>query len=109
MPQELVWCLHVYPSQGLPPRIHLHACRDIRKVLDCEVFHLKTKPHRGAGGNTQIVVAWVPYRTVVPTMLFSHGNAVDLGQMLPFYRYVTPRQSGRNAIITRHTADCKSC
>ncbi len=67
--------------------IHLHTCRDIRKVLNCEVLHIKTKPHRGGGGNTTIVVAWVPYHSVVPTMLFSHGNAVDLGQMLPFYRY----------------------
>ncbi|KAL0042407.1 hypothetical protein WJX77_011444 [Trebouxia sp. C0004] len=58
----------------------------IRKVLNCEVLHIKTKPHRGGGGNTTIVVAWVPYHSVVPTMLFSHGNAVDLGQMLPFYR-----------------------
>lgn len=61
-------------------------CRQVRKVLNCEVVRLDTKPIRGGGGNTQIVAAWVPYKTVVPTMLFSHGNAVDLGQMLPFYR-----------------------
>lgn len=61
-------------------------CRNVRKVLNCEVVWLDTKPIRGGGGNTQIVAAWVPYKSVVPTMLFSHGNAVDLGQMLPFYR-----------------------
>ena len=55
-------------------------------MLNCEVVRLDTKPIRGGGGNTQIIAAWVPYKTVVPTMLFSHGNAVDLGQMLPFYR-----------------------
>lgn len=55
-------------------------------MLNCEVVRLDTKPIRGGGGNTQIVAAWVSYKTVVPTMLFSHGNAVDLGQMLPFYR-----------------------
>lgn len=58
----------------------------IRKVLDCEVVRLNTRPIRGGGGNSKIVVAWVPYKGVVPAMLFSHGNAVDLGQMLPFYR-----------------------
>lgn len=64
----------------------MSVCREMRKVLNCEVVRLDTKPIIGGGGNTQIIVAWVPYKTVVPTMLFSHGNAVDLGQMLPFYR-----------------------
>ncbi|KAL3163120.1 hypothetical protein ABBQ32_009534 [Trebouxia sp. C0010 RCD-2024] len=59
---------------------------EMRKVLNCEVVRLHTKPIRGGGGNTQIIAAWISYKTVVPTMLFSHGNAVDLGQMLPFYR-----------------------
>lgn len=67
---------------------HMPCCdRDMRKVLNCEVVRLHTKPIRGGGGNTQIIAAWIPYKTVVPTMLFSHGNAVDLGQMLPFYRF----------------------
>ena len=61
-------------------------CRDLRKVLNCEVVQLDTMQTRGGGGNSKIVVAWLPYKNVVPTMLFSHGNAVDLGQMLPFYR-----------------------
>lgn len=38
-----------------------------------------------------IVAAYIPYtsagRETKRTILFSHGNAVDLGQMLPFYRY----------------------
>ena len=34
--------------------------------------------------------AWLPYSSQCrATMLFSHGNAVDLGLMLPFYRLVT--------------------
>ncbi len=37
-----------------------------------------------------IVGAFIPYtsagRESKRTILFSHGNAVDLGQMLPFYR-----------------------
>ena len=75
-------------QQSLSARVacHVSVCREIRKVLSCEVVRLDTKPVRGGGGNTQIIVAWVPYKTVVPTLLFSHGNAVDLGQMLPFYR-----------------------
>ena len=60
--------------------------REMRKVLNCQVLKLDTKPVRGGGGNTQIIAVWIPYKTVTPTMLFSHGNAVDLGQMLPFYR-----------------------
>ena len=64
------------------------SCRDVRKVLNCDVVRLPTKPRQGAGGNTTIIVAYVPYKRVVPVLLFSHGNAVDLGQMLPFYRCV---------------------
>ncbi len=86
---------HLASASYVPPAcMHAHnvitssACREIRKVLNCEVLYLDTKPHRGGGGNTKIVVAWVPYKTVAPTMLFSHGNAVDLGQMLPFYRCI---------------------
>ena len=44
----------------------------------------------------EIVAAYIPYnsagRETPRTILFSHGNAVDLGQMLPFYRCL-PLQS----------------
>lgn len=55
--------------------------RGLRKVLDCQVVRLDTK--RG----TNIVAAYIPFkRDTKPTILFSHGNAVDLALMLPFYR-----------------------
>ena len=45
------------------------------------MIHLTTS--RGC----KIVAAWIPYNPQCRgTMLFSHGNAVDLGLMLPFYR-----------------------
>ena len=54
------------------------------------MVHLRTK--RG----TQIVAAYYPCKAARQTLLFSHGNAVDLGLMLPFYRWrllpTTPRQ-----------------
>lgn len=44
----------------------------------------------GKGDDGRIVAAFVDYnsrgRRTKRTLLFSHGNAVDLGQMLPFYR-----------------------
>ncbi len=64
-------------------------CRNVPKELQCEVFRLPTACHqRGNPDTHQIVAAYVPYRRrgqpVRPTLLFSHGNAVDLGQMMPF-------------------------
>ncbi|EIE24656.1 alpha/beta-hydrolase [Coccomyxa subellipsoidea C-169] len=57
--------------------------RGLRKVLDCQVVRLDTK--RG----TNIVAAYIPFRRdTKPTILFSHGNAVDLALMLPFYREI---------------------
>ena len=57
-------------------------CRAIRKVPNASVIHLTTS--RGS----RIVAAWLPYNDRCrATMLFSHGNAVDLGLMLPFYRH----------------------
>lgn len=73
--------------------------RDIRKVLNCEVVKLPTKAHDGAGGNTTIIAAYVPYKRVAPVLLFSHGNAVDLGQMLPFYRSVCLRHIREAALV----------
>lgn len=60
-----------------------HVFRQARKVLGCDVFTLRTKH------GSDIVAAYIPTRTHSdPTLLYSHGNAVDLGQMLPFYKYI---------------------
>lgn len=60
-----------------------------RKVLQCKVIMVERKPI-GKGEDGQIVAAFVDYNSrgckTPRTLLFSHGNAVDLGQMLPFYR-----------------------
>jgi len=61
-----------------------------RKVLSCTVLKLKhAKGKKGAAGE-EIIAAHVTYapqgRRTTRTLVFSHGNAVDLGQMLPFYR-----------------------
>lgn len=56
---------------------------NLRKVLDCQVLRLGTR--RG----TSIIAAYIPYRKNTKlTILFSHGNAVDLALMLPFYREI---------------------
>jgi len=56
--------------------------------LGCDVFTLHTKH------GSDIVAAYIPTRRHSdPTLLYSHGNAVDLGQMLPFYKYPPPAAS----------------
>jgi hypothetical protein len=56
--------------------------RNLRTIRDCDVFHLDTR--RG----TSIVVVYFPLKPRTNrTILFSHGNAVDLGGMMPFYRH----------------------
>lgn len=64
-------------------------------MLSCSVEHIQTQKRKGGGGGTEIVFVRVPYnppghhskgRTL--TVLYSHANAVDLGQMLPFFKYV---------------------
>lgn len=55
-------------------------CRGLRKVLGCQVLRLKTK--RG----TTVVAAYIACKGQSETLLVSHGNAVDLGLMLPFYK-----------------------
>mmetsp|Transcript_12822 Transcript_12822/g.27721 ORF Transcript_12822/g.27721 Transcript_12822/m.27721 type:complete len:329 (-) Transcript_12822:518-1504(-) len=60
---------------------------DVPKVLQCTVKKLTTKPtKKGEGGGSEIITAFVPHRSATITILYSHGNAVDLGQMLPVYR-----------------------
>ena len=54
------------------------ACRGLRKVPDAQVMQLQTR--RGSS----IVAALISYHLKDrPTLLFSHGNAVDLALMLP--------------------------
>ena len=61
-------------------------CRGMPKVLAAEVVKLQTKPYKGLGGGSEIVAAFLAYKKARPTLLFSHGNAVDLGIMLPFLK-----------------------
>lgn len=69
------------------PAVCIH--RAYPKVLEARVVQLQV-PRCGAGGNTSAWTAWVPYKqaghAVKRSILFSHGNAVDLGHMLPIYR-----------------------
>lgn len=58
------------------------------KVLAAEVVKLQTKPYKGLGGGSEIVAAFLAYKKARPTLLFSHGNAVDLGIMLPFLKHL---------------------
>lgn len=72
--------LYIQPNSG-----------DIPRVLQCFVKKIPTSPTKkgGHGGGTTIVTAFVPHRWTSAgkmTILYSHGNAVDLGQMLPVYR-----------------------
>lgn len=73
--------------------------RDVPKVLSCKVKVVVTKPPTPGcagssrlGGGTKIVTAFFPYthrstgQRAKLTILYSHGNAVDLGHMLPVYR-----------------------
>lgn len=66
----------------------------IPRVLQCSVKIVKTVPVKGLGGGQQIVTAFCPFKQAGGslakiTILYSHGNAVDLGQMLPVYRSAT--------------------
>ncbi|KIZ02166.1 hypothetical protein MNEG_5795, partial [Monoraphidium neglectum] len=47
---------------------------------------------REGGGGGRILTAFLPFRdargrAARATLLYSHGNAVDLGQMMPVYRW----------------------
>lgn len=61
-------------------------------MTDCDVFYVDTEPTKHGGGNTKVICARVPYRPPgginrrIFTLLYSHGNAVDLGQTLPFLK-----------------------
>ena len=66
--------------------------RGCRKVLSCTVMKLRRVEEKRGAAEQEIVAAHVAYspqgRRTNHTLVFSHGNAVDLGQMLPFYRWV---------------------
>ncbi len=59
-------------------------CRGYPKVLNCKVVKIATRL-----GET-VIGAYFPLKSRagfrVPTILFSHGNAVDLGVLLGFFR-----------------------
>ncbi len=61
-------------------------------MLSCTVVKLRREEGRRGAAQQEIVAAHVAYspqgRRTNHTLVFSHGNAVDLGQMLPFYRWV---------------------
>ena len=62
-------------------------------MLGCKVLRLKRAEEIGVGAQ-EIVAVYVqhlPQACSQRTLVFSHGNAVDLGQMLPFYRCGTAR------------------
>lgn len=61
-------------------------------MLSCTVMKLRRVEGKRDAAQQEIVAAHVAYspqgRRTIHTLVFSHGNAVDLGQMLPFYRWV---------------------
>ncbi len=74
---------------------------DVPKVLSCKVRVIPVPPLKRGGGGTQIVTAFFRHSDASAragagaggqappqrlTVLYSHGNAVDLGHMLPVYR-----------------------
>ncbi|GIL83944.1 hypothetical protein Vretimale_10958 [Volvox reticuliferus] len=75
---------------------------DVPKVLSCKVRVIPVPPLKRGGGGTQIVTAFFRHSDSNAkagnagtggqpaqqrlTILYSHGNAVDLGHMLPVYR-----------------------
>ena len=61
----------------------------MRKLNQHVQFHfLHTTPLKGGGGGQQIFAAWIPYRQQKrrATILYSHANAIDIGQALPFFK-----------------------
>lgn len=59
------------------------------RIPKCKVLKVKTQPTEAGGGNQTIVTCYLaakPEPGEDPaqrlTLLYSHGNAVDLGQML---------------------------
>ncbi len=63
--------------------------RDEKLLRHCTCRVLKTKRRRGGGGGEDIVSLFVPYPGAKKTILYSHGNAVDLGIMHHFHLHMS--------------------
>jgi hypothetical protein len=75
---------HPAPSNHSPATL---CCRNYQRVTSARVRWVQT-----SRGNN-IISAFVPFQDgrgnrAKLTLLYSHGNAVDLGQMMPVYRWV---------------------
>lgn len=78
--------LYIQPSPGWHKTVPTGEAggSQYKKVLKAEVAEIPIATGRGKGDT--IVVAYIKAPTPVRfTLLHSHGNAVDLGQMLPYY------------------------
>ena len=69
-----------------------------------QVEWVEVPRRREGGGGGRIVTAHLPFRDsggrpARATVLYSHGNAVDLGQVMPLYRsgFVRRRQTRSHA------------
>lgn len=97
------------------PNLLLPTRSDVPRVLQCVVKRIPTRETKrgGHGGPSQVIAAFVPYRwkssshtsssqssaDAKITILYSHGNAVDLGQMLPVYRWGAQARSLAHALL----------
>lgn len=66
--------------------------------MDCDVFWVDYKQkNKQLSSDNRIIAARVPYRhpgglpRKTLTILYSHGNAVDLGQSMPFLKELSQR------------------
>lgn len=64
---------------------------EYRRVLNCAVNQIKTK-----NGHTIVTAFFKSPTKAKCTLLYSHGNAVDLGQMLPFFRWASAWRGDRS-------------
>ncbi|GBF97745.1 hypothetical protein Rsub_10909 [Raphidocelis subcapitata] len=65
--------------------------RGYPRVPSARVEWVDVPRRREGGGGTRVLTSFLPYRDARgrparATLLHSHGNAVDLGQMMPIYR-----------------------
>eukprot|EP00210_Caulerpa_lentillifera_P007568 g7228.t1 len=70
----------------------------LSKVVDCDVFWVDYKQkNKQIATENRVIAARVPYRHPgalrrrTLTILYSHGNAVDLGQSMPFLKELSQR------------------
>ncbi|KAG2497625.1 hypothetical protein HYH03_004365 [Edaphochlamys debaryana] len=104
-PQPPTYAVREHPDGSGEKYLHPLA-PDVPKVLQCKVKVIPVPPLKRGGGGTDIVTAFFRYgghasrhasssssaaQGGAPqkerlTLLYSHGNAVDLGHMLPVFR-----------------------